>query len=113
MIPVPRAMVGWQDENCFLLTVRGDSMIEAGIHEGDMVVVRSQPSADPGEIVVALFGEEATVKRLAVQEQRVCLMPANPRYNPIYDQFEVIGKVVGLLRRYGGSRTLHQGVGLS
>jgi len=113
MIPVPRAMVGWQDENCFLLTVRGDSMIEAGVHEGDMVVVRSQPSADPGEIVVALLGEEATVKRLAIQDQRVCLMPANPRYSPIYDQFEIIGKVVGLLRRYGGSRSLRQGAGIS
>lgn len=113
MIPVPRTMVGWQDENCFLLTVRGDSMIEAGIHEGDMVVVRSQPSADPGEIVVALLGEEATVKRLAIQDQRVCLMPANPRYSPIYDQFEIIGKVVGLLRRYGGSRSLRQGAGIS
>lgn len=113
MIPVPRKMVGWQDENCFLLTVRGDSMIDAGIYDGDMVVVRSQPAADPGEIVVALLGEEATVKRLAVQDKRVCLMPANPRYSPIYDQFEVLGKVVGLLRRYTAGQAVHQGAGLS
>ncbi|MDR7493945.1 MAG: transcriptional repressor LexA, partial [Armatimonadota bacterium] len=64
MIPVPRRMVGWQDDNCFLLTVRGDSMINAGIYDGDLVIVRSQPTARAGEIVVALLGEEATVKRL-------------------------------------------------
>lgn len=102
MIPVPRKMVGWHDENCFLLTVRGDSMIHAGIFEGDIVIVRSQPQADPGEIVVALLGEEATVKRLAVDGRRPYLLPENPRYGPIYDEFEVIGKVVGLMRRYAG-----------
>ncbi len=113
MIPVPRKMVGWQDENCFLLTVRGDSMVDAGIYDGDMVIVRSQPVADPGEIVVALLGEEATVKRLAVEDRRLCLLPANPRYTPIYDQFEIIGKVVGLLRRYAGGQALRPGVGLA
>ena len=102
MIPVPRKMVGWHDENCFLLTVRGDSMIHAGIFEGDIVIVRSQPQADPGEIVVALLGEEATVKRLAIDGRRPYLLPENPRYGPIYDEFEVIGKVVGLMRRYAG-----------
>jgi repressor LexA len=102
VIPVPRKMVGWQDDNCFLLTVRGDSMIGAGIFDGDMVIVRSQPTATAGEIVVALLGEEATVKRLAAEDRRPYLMPENPRYGPITDPFEVIGKVVGLLRRYGG-----------
>ncbi len=102
MIPVPRKMVGWQDENCFLLTVRGDSMIHAGIFDGDIVIVRSQPAANPGEIVVALIGDEATVKRLAYDEGRPYLLPENPRYGPIHDEFEIIGKVVGLLRRYAG-----------
>jgi len=75
MIPVPRTMVGWQDENCFFADGARGQHDRSRIHEGDMVVVRSQPSADPGEIVVALLGEEATVKRLAIQDQRVCLMP--------------------------------------
>lgn len=102
MIPVPRKMVGWQDNNCFLLTVRGDSMTNAGIRDGDMVIVRSQATADSGEIVVALIGDEATVKRLVVDSQRPYLLPENPAYGPIIGEFEVIGKVVGLLRRYAG-----------
>ncbi|HXF81738.1 MAG TPA: transcriptional repressor LexA [bacterium] len=104
MIPVPRKMVGWHDDSCFLLTVRGDSMINAGIHPGDLVIVRSQPTAEAGEIVVALLGEEATVKRLRYEEGRPYLQPENPRYPPIYEAFEIIGKVVGLLRRYQGGQ---------
>lgn len=102
MIPVPRKIVGWQDENCFLLTVRGDSMVHAGIFDGDIVIVRSQTTVNPGEIVVALLGDEATVKRLAYEGGRPYLLPENPRYSPIHDEFEIIGKVVGLLRRYAG-----------
>lgn len=102
MIPIPRKMVGWQDDNCFLLTVRGDSMINAGIHDGDLVIVRCQPSAEAREIVVALIGEEATVKRLVIDDGRPYLMPENPHHAPIFDEFEIIGKVVGLLRRYAG-----------
>jgi repressor LexA len=100
MIPVPRRFVGWSDES-FLLTIRGDSMIGAGIHDGDLVIVRCQATATPGEIVVALQGDEATVKRLAVADGRPYLQPENPAYTPIHGEFEVIGKVVGLLRRYG------------
>lgn len=99
MIPVPRKMVGWQEE-CFLLTVRGDSMVNAGIFDGDMVIVRCQPLADPGDIIVALIGEEATVKRLLYEGRRPYLQPENPKHAPIFDTFEIIGKVVGLLRRY-------------
>jgi len=99
MIPVPRKMVGWQDE-CFLLTVRGDSMIGAGIFDGDLVIVHSQPAADSGDIVVALLGEEATVKRLVYERSRPRLIAENPAYAPIDDEFEIIGKVVGLLRNY-------------
>lgn len=104
MIPVPRKMVGWKDDNCFLLTVRGDSMISAGIFDGDMVIVRSQPAADPGEIVVALMGEDATVKRLAYEAGQPYLLPENPRYGRIDGPFEIIGKVVGLLRKYTGGQ---------
>jgi repressor LexA len=104
MIPVPRKMVGWQDDNCFLLTVRGDSMINAGIHPSDLVIVRSQPTAQPGEIVVALLGDEATVKRLQYEGPRPYLMPENPHYEPIFDEFEIIGKVVGLMRKYAGGQ---------
>lgn len=99
MIPVPRSMVGWH-EDCFLLTVRGDSMINAGIFNGDLVIVHSQQTARPGEIVVALFGEEATVKRLAQEGARPYLVPENPNYPPIREEFEILGKVVGLLRHY-------------
>lgn len=100
MIPIPRRFVGWNDES-FLLTVRGDSMTGAGIHAGDLVIVRCQPTATPGDIIVALVGDEATVKRLAVVDGRACLRAENPAYAPIEAEFEVIGKVVGLLRRYG------------
>ncbi len=99
MIPVPRTMVGWH-EDCFLLTVRGDSMINAGIFDGDLVIVHSQPTAQTGEIVVALIGEEATVKRLAQEGARPYLVPENANYSPIREEFEILGKVVGLLRRY-------------
>ena len=99
-----RRMVGWQDDNCFLLTVRGDSMINVGIQPGDLVIVRSQPAAEAGEIVVALLGEEATVKRLLYEGGRPYLKPENPQYAPIFEEFEIIGKVVGLMRRYAGGQ---------
>ncbi len=99
MIPIPRRFVGWNDES-FLLTVRGNSMIGAGIFEGDLVIVRCQPTADRGEIVVALQGDEATVKRLDVADGRPVLRAENPAYAPIRGEFEILGKVVGLLRRY-------------
>lgn len=99
MIPVPKRFVGWGDES-FLLTVRGDSMIGAGIFDGDLVIVRSQTTAAAGEVVVALKDDEATVKRLAVEGSGFYLRPENPAYEPIRSEFEILGKVVGLLRRY-------------
>jgi repressor LexA len=84
----------------FMLTVRGDSMIEAGILDGDMVVVRQQQDANNGEIVVALLGEEATVKRFFREVDRIRLQPENKLLKPIYAKnAQVLGKVVGLLRR--------------
>ena len=87
----------------FLLEVRGDSMINAGIHEGDLVCVHKQPDALDGEIVAALIDdEEATVKRLRRQDGKVILESENPDYEPmVFSQgVELIGKVVSVLRRY-------------
>ena len=82
----------------FALNVRGDSMINAGILDGDTVIVRVQPTAQSGEIVVALIGEEATVKRLSFKGG-VWLLPENPDYKPIDGkECRILGKVVGLYR---------------
>jgi repressor LexA len=85
---------------CFGLSVRGDSMIGAGINDGDIVVVRQQVAAENGDIVVALVRGEATVKRLSIQEERVELRPENPEYQPIAlgleDDFRILGKVVSV-----------------
>jgi repressor LexA len=89
----------------FLLRVRGDSMIGAGILEGDFVVVRRQQSAQNGEIVVALAGEneaadEATVKRFFREDGRVRLQPENPALEPLFpEHVRILGKVVGVFRR--------------
>lgn len=84
----------------FMLEVRGESMIEDGIHDGDLVVVRRQPVAENGDIIVALIDNEATVKHFHREDGRVRLQPANSSMEPIYvDDVAVIGKVVGLIRK--------------
>lgn len=89
------------EEDCFALRVRGDSMIEAGIFDGDKVVVRAQQAADHGDIVVALLGDEATVKRLYRKDGEVWLMPENPAYAPINGQeATILGKVRAVIREY-------------
>lgn len=98
-VDVPPRLFG-DVRGCFLLRVRGNSMIGAGILPGDLVVVRPQPGATAGDIVVALLGEDATVKRLATDGKSPVLMPANPAYPPIREEFQVIGRVVGVLRAY-------------
>ena len=96
----------WDGEaGCFALRVRGDSMIGAGILDGDRVVVRSQPTADNGEIVVALLGDSATVKRFRKTGSTVELISENPDFKPIRinresDNFRIEGLVVGLLRTW-------------
>jgi repressor LexA len=86
----------------FALKVRGDSMKDAGILDGDLVVVRKVDHAETGEIVVALLGEEATVKRLEKRSDRVVLHPANAALRPIPvgpdEEFRVLGVVIGLVR---------------
>lgn len=83
----------------FLLEVKGDSMIEAGILDGDLVVVNQQPTAEDGEIVVAMLNDEATVKYLHRHPDRVELRPANSAMDPIFaDDVQVIGRVRGVIR---------------
>ena len=97
-LPVPREVV--KEDTCFALRVNGKSMIEAGIFEGDLVIVRSQNYADTGDIVVALIDEEATVKRFFRDGNRIRLQPANSVMSPIIvDDAQILGKVVGLFRR--------------
>jgi len=101
-IMVPESMLGAGEH--YLLEVNGDSMINAGILDGDYVVIRKTDTAQSGEIVVALvMGEEATLKRLRRKGASVALEAANPAYETrIFgpDQVEVQGKLVGLMRRY-------------
>ena len=85
----------------FALKVRGESMVNAGILPGDLVVVHRQQEARSGEIVVALFEDEATVKTYHCKDGQVWLMPENPEYEPIDGtNAEIIGKVTAVVRRY-------------
>ncbi len=96
--PIPEHLsVG---ENCFVLKVEGDSMIEAGINDGDYVIVRQQFSAENGEIVAALLDEEATVKRFFREINGIRLQPENSSYEPIIAaDVNILGKVVALFRK--------------
>ncbi|MBC7266308.1 MAG: transcriptional repressor LexA [Coriobacteriia bacterium] len=96
-LPLPAEFAG---ESTFILRVRGDSMIEAGILDGDFVVVRQQAIADNGDIVVALIEDEATVKRFYREADRIRLQPENSAMEPIYVRdARILGKVVALFRR--------------
>jgi repressor LexA len=99
-VMVDRRAVG--SGRCFALRIQGDSMIGAGIGNGDLVIVRQQPVAENGEIVVALLGDEATCKRLAIGRDTVELRPENPRLEPIIidpdEDVRILGKVVAIRR---------------
>lgn len=84
----------------FALRVRGDSMIEAGILDGDLVLIRTQPTANDGEIVVARVDDETTVKRLRQGPGGPFLEPANPHYKPITGPFEIVGVVTEVRRQF-------------
>ena len=102
-VAVPAPLSHGGDE--FLLRVRGDSMIDAGILDGDFVVVRRQQDARNGDIVVALLGDdesadEATVKRFFRENGRIRLQPENQAMAPLYPTFaQILGKVIGVFRR--------------
>lgn len=104
MVPIPSEMVRSID-NAFLLRVKGDSMLGDGILPRDLVVVKPQNTANHGDLVAALLGDEATVKRIHFAPKGVRLMPSNPAYQPIEidrEDARIIGKVVGLIRDYEG-----------
>jgi repressor LexA len=95
---LPRQLIG--EGTMFLLAVRGDSMIDAAICDGDWVVVRQQPTADNGDIVAALLDDEATVKTFKRTGEQVWLIPHNSAYDPIDgNHATILGKVVAVLRR--------------
>ena len=101
LMPVPEDLTG--DGELFMLRVRGESMIDAGIYDGDFVVVRAQPTADAGDVVVAgIPGEEATVKTFLRKRNKIVLRPANESMEDLVfepDDVRIYGKVVTLLRR--------------
>ena len=98
VFPLPKQLVG--DGTLFLLEVKGDSMIDAAICDGDFVVVRQQPIANNGDIVAALLEDEATVKTFKRTDGQVWLLPHNQAYEPIDgNQASILGKVVAVLRR--------------
>jgi repressor LexA len=98
--PLPVDFVRADEADLFFLTVQGDSMIEAGILDGDYVLVRRQQQASNGEIVVAMIEEEATVKRFYKEQGRIRLQPENRFMDPIIvPSAQILGKVIGLVRR--------------
>lgn len=90
------------EEDCFALHVTGDSMINAGIYDGDVVIVHQQQTAENGDIIVALINDEdTTIKRFYKEECRVRLQPENDQYSPMYfNNVSILGKVIGSLRRF-------------
>jgi repressor LexA len=101
----PAQMFG-DPQGLFALRVRGDSMIDAGIHSGDFVIVRQQEQASAGDMVVAMIDDEATVKYFRPRGQRVELVAANSKYSPIVveagTEFKILGVVRGVVRTVGG-----------
>jgi len=103
-------LLGGHGREVFALRVKGDSMIEDGIFDGDYLFVRKAPSASPGEIVVALIEDEATVKRFYPEKDRIRFQPANAAMQPIYvsraefRQTMILGLVVGIYRKMPGAK---------
>ena len=96
---MPQHLTGHGD--LFALRVQGESMIEAGIFDGDIIVLRQQETAENGDIVVAMIEDEATVKRIFYEPRRVRLQPENSAMDPIYaDEVQVLGRLVALFRQF-------------
>lgn len=95
--PVPYDLI--EGKEVFILKIQGESMIDAGILDGDLVLVKEQNNVNNGDIVVALLGEEATVKRFFKEKDKIRLQPANQFMEPIYTRdVSILGKVIGLFR---------------
>lgn len=91
----------FRGDNLFMLTAKGDSMINAGIYDGDKIVLRQQSSADNGDIVAALIDDSATIKRFFKENEHFRLQPENDEFSPIIvDNVQILGKVVGLVRKF-------------
>lgn len=100
-VQLPDAIVGRGEH--FVLEIRGDSMITAGIMNGDFVVVKRQQTAQNGDIVIAMIDDEATCKRYFKEPDRIRLQPENPRMQPFYARkVTILGKVTAVYRSYGG-----------
>ncbi len=91
-----------RSENAFALKVKGDSMIDAGIFEGDLVIINPQTNANNGDIIVARIDDEVTVKVYEIKNQQIKLIPQNKNYEPIVvkniNEFSIVGKVTGVIR---------------
>lgn len=99
--PVPLNYLKVGNNELFMLKVSGDSMVEAGIHDGDYVIAEKQSYAENNEIVIALLDKEATVKRFFKEEDHIRLQPENPAYEPIISKdVKVLAKVIGLFRKF-------------
>lgn len=97
--PVPVDYV--KNDKCFMLSVKGESMKDEGILDGDLVLVRQQIDANEGDIVIALLDDSATVKTFSRDGEFIKLLPANPEFEPIITKdCHIVGKVIGLFRRY-------------
>ena len=104
-IQLPDTIVGRGEH--FILEIRGDSMISAGIMNGDYVVVKRQQTAQNGDIVIAMIDDEATCKRYFKEPDRIRLQPENPRMRPFYARsVTIVGKVVAVYRIYNGNYRL-------
>jgi repressor LexA len=98
---LPEDFLDAEPSEVFMLTVQGDSMLNAGIHDGDYVVVHKQSTANNGEIVAAMLEDEATIKRFYKAASHVRLQPENDLYEPILTKnVQILGKVIALIRRY-------------
>ncbi len=98
--PLPMDIVG-EGDNVFMLRIKGDSMINAGIFDGDLVAIRQQETARNGEIVAAMIEDEATVKRFFKDGRKIKLVAENPVYEPIVvEECRIIGKVILSIRQY-------------
>ncbi|ACL69899.1 transcriptional repressor LexA [Halothermothrix orenii] len=102
--PVPTDYVRTSDKELFMLKIKGNSMINAGIYDGDYVIAQKQDNAENGDIIIALIDNEATVKRYYKERDHIRLQPENPDMDPIYvnfnTYFKVLGKIIGLYRQF-------------
>lgn len=99
--PLPLSYLKVGNNDLFMLRVSGDSMLNAGIHDGDYVIAEKQSYANNSEIVIALLEDEATVKRFFKEDEHIRLQPENPAYEPIISKnVKILGKVTGLFRKF-------------